>query len=246
MTEPEQASEASKLILDLQRRIASLQQILGQTLQQQQMQELRLAQSGASELAHSEHMRVLDRSVSPITRDLNDFQSRKRICEKRIRLEETESVPADCFFGHVYLDTSDQQLALATYSDYVRFVRHLSLKLVTEDLPVIGSWIRNILVKIDRSMPEGNFEERLREISRNQFSAGLQLLETCQKISQCVFQIGPLVLIKYVDAEKTTCVGHTLDAKQISTLQDDPSVLNKPRDLAKSLGFLEHSLNILS
>jgi len=244
VAEPKQSSEASKLISDLKRRISSLQQILSQTLQQHQIQELRLAQSGASEQTHSEHMTVLDRSVGPITRDLNDFQSRKRIYEKLVRLQQSAVVPCDYFFGHVYLDTSEEQQALATYSAYARFVTGLGLKLVAADLPIIGSWIRNILTETDAQVA-GAFEEKLRELSQNQSSPESQLLKACKDIPQCIFQIGPLMLIKYVDADKTTKVCHTLDSKQMIVLREEPSTLNKPKDLAKALGLLEQSLNII-
>lgn len=261
MSDREQTSEVSRLISDMNRRISSLQQILGQILQQNQQQQLRLSQSGASEEAHSEHMVALERSVAPITRDLNDFQSRKRIYEKRIRREQSDVIPIAYLFGHVYLDTSDEQQARSIYAEFTRFVTDLGVNVVAEDLPVIGSWIRNILVGIDRNLVTHDFEEKLREVERgfrpayigvpqsnvgrNHASAASQLLQVCKDIPQCVFQISSLILVKYVDTgSQTLTVCQSLDNNKMTFLRDDPSLLNKPRKLVESLRPREQIINI--
>ncbi len=257
----DQPSDVSSLISDLNRRISSLQQTLRQILQQNQQQQLRLSQSGASEEARSKLMEVLERSLASITRDLNDFQSRKRIYEKRIRLEQSDLIPVNYLFGHVYLQSSDEQQARSIYSSFARFVKDLGVEIVTEDLPVIGSWIRNIVARIGHNLLVHNFEEKLREVEQgflpahigvgqpnvgqNQPGAASQLFRVCKDIPQCIFQISSLFLVKYMDTEgQTVTLCRSLGIKKLIFLRDDPSILNKPRKLVELLEPPEQVIDI--
>ena len=259
MDDREQLADVGSSISRLDRRIASLKQVRGQVQQQRQQQSQR--QSGESDEAYAERMAAADRwykhKIAEVVGDLEDVESRRTLYEKLVRLEESNVIPTDYVTGHVYLETSDNQKASEVYAAYIRLVESLGVEIVADGPPIVGSWIRNLLGGIARYLGNNDFEEKIHEVEhglrlanidlaqsevdRNQAGAASELLNSCKDVSQCVFQIGSLILVKYVDVDgQTITVCRTLGSKEMMFLRDNPSIVNKPKKLIESLGILEH------
>lgn len=259
MDHREQLADVGIAMSRLERQIATLRQVRGQVQQRRQQQSQ--YKKDESDEAYADRIAAADRwyekEIAEVVRDLEDLESRRTLYGKLVRLEESNDIPTDYVTGHVYLETSDPQEASDVYAAFVRLVESLGVELVAEGLPIVGSWIRNLFGGIARYLENNDFEERVREVEhglrlanidrvqsevdRNQASAASELLNSCKEIPQCAFQIGSLILVKYVDAEgQTITVCRTLGSKEMMFLRDNPSVLNKPRELVESLGILEH------
>lgn len=151
----------------------------------------------------------------------------------------------------VYADTDDPHIASALESGIRRVLTEFDFEIVSDPPAETGSWIKRMLGRSEDRLTSGELKTRLAKIEqaiearhlrshqaqadKEQSTAASILLDALSQTPDAVCQIGTLLIVKLTDDGKPSIISRTLGPDEIALVEEDPTILERPRTILKEL-----------
>ncbi|MBY8962871.1 hypothetical protein KJK34_08930 [Flavobacterium sp. D11R37] len=166
----------------------------------------------------------------------------QRNIDKVKKINSTENIPLK-----IYLDTNNVEHANTYYSTLLDLLEKLDFEVEKEDPAILGSWIKNALLKFKRAATSKEVVSRLEQVERalqlkhvdkvqsevdlNIAEAIARLIESTNNINNFSSLVGSLLFAKATINGESVVFAQVLTQEQLKVVAERPSLLHRPIEL---------------
>jgi len=172
-----------------------------------------------------------------------EFRSISNKLEKYI----TENRQINLTEGHFYTDTNSNKKAHNLYKAFIDIIDEVGIDIILNYKEEKGSWLKRFIggiknnEELNKKLEEAEHAIKLAaidkvqsEIDKNQSESAANLSEAAKDVDSCVFKIGSLLYVKYIDPNgKKIIQCKTLTRSEMIELDKNPELLNSPEKILK-------------
>ena len=151
--------------------------------------------------------------------------------------------------GHFYTDTISNRKAQNLYLAFAAVLYDVGVDVLLNYKEEKGSWLKRFigglksneelrkkLEEAEHAIKLATIDKVQSEIDKNQSESTFNLSEAAKEVDSCVFKIGSLLYVKYIDPSGRRIIQcRTLTRDEMMELEKKPEMLNSPEKILKMI-----------
>ncbi|MCL9804449.1 hypothetical protein NAT51_02880 [Flavobacterium amniphilum] len=192
--------------------------------------------------------------LSSITGGTPNNRNRKLLLRKKIA-KVTFNEKALPIETQIYLDTDNIEIAENFYKEFINFVEKFDFKVDKEYPSKLGSWYKNLWLKIIRVVTHKEVTSRVEQLERalqlkhidkvqsevdlNTAEAIARLNESSKDIPNFAVLVGSLLYAKYTDKDEIKVFAQILTQEQLRIVKENQNLISNPFKLINKMEEVE-------